>query len=225
MDMVLTLTKGTGKFLERKLFIYVFLNRQNPDRPFSPHPDQTITLEGITPGINIEDVNGDGKGDLIFSSIKLGFWNVVKNLVSKRVNLNTSIYLWKNDHGYSSHPDFNKKTSYRIDLTHGIRLRGAWPTLAGDFTGDGHKDLLIAHDGEVTVYPKNQNGDLFSKPVSQSGVSTHQFMHVVDMNDDGRDDIIFYQKKRNGNISILLNTGDWEKLLSNEGQDDPATET
>jgi hypothetical protein len=44
-------------------------------------------------------INGDGRGDLIFSSITVGFWNIVKNLISKQVNLDTSIYLlrtrWK----------------------------------------------------------------------------------------------------------------------------------
>ena len=55
------------------LFDFIFLNRHNPDNPFSPQPDQTITVDGITPRVNIEDVNGDGRKDLLFSSIRVGF--------------------------------------------------------------------------------------------------------------------------------------------------------
>ncbi len=216
VDIILTLTKGTGKFLERKIIIFIFLNQQKTDCPFSPQPDQTITVDGVTPGVNIEDVNGDGRGDLLFSSIRVGFWNIVKNLISKRVALDTSIYLMRSDNQYPTQPDFHRKTSYQIDLTHGIRFHGTWPTLGGDFTGDGHGDLLIAHDGKIAIYPKNPDGNLFSKALTQSGVFTSPFMHIVDLNDDGRDDLLFYEKKRDGKISILLNKGKWKDMPSPE---------
>jgi len=211
--MVLTLTKGTGKFLERKIIIFLFLNRQNPANPFAPQPDQTITVDGITPGVSIEDVNGDGRADLLFSSIRVGFWNIVKNLISKRVNLDTSIYLLCSDNRYPTKPDFNQNTSYQLDLTHGIQFHGTWPTLGGDFTGDGHKDLLVARDKKIAVYPKNPNGDLFSNPLTQSEVFTSPFMHIVDLNGDGLDDLIFYEKKSAGRISVLLNTGQWKDQI------------
>jgi len=190
-DMILTLTKGTGKFLERKIIIFIFLNQQRPDDPFAPQPDQTITVDGITPGVKIEDVNGDGRGDLLFSSIRVGFWNIVKNLISKRVNLDTSIYLLRSDNRYPAKPDFHRKTSYQLDLTHGIRFHGTWPTLGGDFTGDGHKDLLVARDEKIAIYPRNPGGDLFSKPLTQSEVFTSPFMNIVDLNGDGLDDLLF----------------------------------
>jgi hypothetical protein len=221
-DMILTLTKGTGKFLERKILIFIFFNQQKPDNPFAPQPDQTITVEGITPGINIEDVNGDGRGDLLFSSIRVGFWNIVKNLISKRVNLDTSIYLLGSDNRYPTKPDFHRKTSYQLDLTHGIRFHGTWPTLGGDFTGDGHKDLLVARDEKIAIYPRNQGGDLFSKPLTQSEVFTSPFMNIVDLDGDGRDDLLFYEKKREGKISILLNTGKLNDKLAPEKKTRPS---
>jgi hypothetical protein len=220
-DVVLTLTKGTGKFLERKIKIFIFLNQQKPDNPFAAQPDQTITVDGITPGIKIEDVNGDGRRDLLFSSIRVGFWNIVKNLISKRVNLHTSIYLLRSNNQYPAKSDFSQKNSYQLDLTHGIRFHGTWPTLEGDFTGDGHKDLLIARDKKIAVYPKNQERDLFSKPLTQSGVFTSPFMHIVDLNFDGRDDLLFYEKKWDGKLSILLNTGEWKPTRSLEKKSMP----
>ena len=217
VDVILTLTEGTGKFLERRLVIFIFLNQQNPENPFSPQPDQTITLDGITPGVIIEDVNGDGRADLLLSFIRVGFWNIVKNLISKQVDLNTSIYL-RSDTQYPTQPDFHRKTSYQIDLTHGVRFHGTWPTLGGDFTGDGHKDLLIARDEKIVVYPKNPDGDLFSKPLTQSGVFTSSFIHIIDLNGDDLDDLLFYEKKKGGRIGILLNIGDWKDKPSSENE-------
>jgi FG-GAP-like repeat len=106
-----------------------------------------------------------------------------------------SIYLLRSDNQYPTKPDFHRKTSYQLDLTHGISFHGTWPNLRGDFSGDGYKDLLIARDEKITIYPKNQEGDLFSKPLTQSGVFTSPFMHVVDLNSDGQDDLLFYEKK------------------------------
>ena len=224
VDVILTLTKSTGKFLERRIVIFIFLNQRNPENPFSPQPDQTITLDGITPGVNMEDVNGDGRADLLLSYIRVGFWNIVKNLISKQVNLNTSIFLLRSDNRYPMQPDFHRQTSYQIDLTHGVRFHGTWPTLGGDFTGDGHKDLLIARDEKIAVYPKNMNGDLFSKPLTQSGVFTSPFMHIVDLDSDDRDDLLFYEKKEGGKIVIHLNTAEWKEKPSSKNETTSRTE-
>jgi hypothetical protein len=224
VDVILTLTKSTGKFLERKIVVFIFLNQQNPQNPFSLQPHQTITLDGITPGVNIEDVNGDGRADLLLSYIRVGFWNIVKNLISKQVDLNTSIFLLQSDNQYPTQPDFHRKTSYQIDLTHGVRFRGTWPTLGGDFTGDGQKDLLIARDEKIAIYPKNLEGDLFSKTLTQSGFFTSPFMHIVDLNSDDRDDLLFYEKKKGGRIGILLNTGEWKDKPSSENETMSQTE-
>jgi hypothetical protein len=216
VDVVLTLTKGTGKFLEQEIIIFIFLNQQNFESPFSPQPDQIITVTGVTPGVNIVDVNGDGRTDLLFSKIQLGFWKIVKNLISKRVNLDTSIYLLKSDHRYPEEPDFRLKTVYKIDLTHRINFRGTWPTLKSDFNRDGRLDLLIARDGKIEIFPNSLNEDLFSNPYTQSGVVTSPFMHISDLNNDGLNDLLFYQKTRDGEISILLNKGDWLDILPSD---------
>ena len=41
-------------------------------------------------------------------------------------------------------------------------------------------------------------------------------MNIVDLNGDGLDALIFYEKKREDRISILLNTGEWKDRLSLE---------
>jgi hypothetical protein len=60
------------------------------------------------------------------------------------------------------------------------------------------------------------DGDFFSEPLYQSGVFTSPFMRIVDLNSDGRDDILFYEKKRDGKIAVLLNTGEGKNRLSHE---------
>ena len=216
VDVILTLTKGTGKFLEQEIIIYIFLNKQNLESPFTKKPDQTITANGVTPGVNIADVDSDGNADLYFTKIKLGFWKIVQNLISKRVTLDTSIYLLKNDNRYPDDPDFLLKTDYKINLTHKIRFQGTWTTIKSDFNKDGLIDLLVARDGKIEIFLNTLSENLFSKPFVQSGVVTSPFMQITDLNNDGFNDLIFYEKKRNGEISVLLNKGIWKNITHSD---------
>ena len=138
--------------------------------------------------------------------------------------MDTLIYLMRSDNQYPTQPDFHRNTSYRLDLTHGIRFQGTWPTLEGDFTGGGHRDLLIVRDEKIEIYLKNQDGDLFSKPLTQSGIFTSPFMHIVDLNGNSRNDLLFYEQKWDGKISILLNTGELKDKLSPEKKSMPTGE-
>lgn len=213
-DAVVTLSRNTGRFLERQLEVFLFLNQKRASAPFATEPDQKIIVSGITPGVRIMDINRDGRQDLVFSHIRLGFWNIVKNLVSKRVKVHTSLYVLQNNHRYPLQPDFHQKTQYQLDLTHSIQFRGTWPRLTADVTGDKQVDLVIARDGKVTVYPSDSDKALFSTPRSQSGLITLPFMKVVDLNSDGLNDLIFYEKKLKGKLSVLLNTGKWHKGMN-----------
>jgi hypothetical protein len=60
----------------------------------------------------------------------------------------------------------------------------------------------------------SQGADVFTSP----------YMHIVDLNGDGRDDLLFCEKTRDGKISILLNTGDWKDILFLEKKSRPSDE-
>ena len=211
LDVILTLTKGTGKFLEQEIIIFVFLNNKSLESPFSNKPDQTISVRGVTPGVHILDVNSDGLTDLHLTKIKLGFWKIIQNLISKRVSLDTTIYLLKKDNRYPDEPDYLLKSDYKINLTHRIRFRGAWPTLRSDINNDGYNDLIVARDGKIEIFLNTHTNELYTTPLVQTGVNTSAFMKISDLNNDGFTDLLFYEKKRNGTLSILLNKGNWKK--------------
>ncbi len=86
----------------------------------------------------------------------------------------------------------------------------------GDFNRDGLLDLLIARDGKIEIFLNTLNEDLFSNPFVQSGVDTSPFIHISDLNNDGLNDLLFYEKKRDGKISILLNKGDWKEIFPSD---------
>lgn len=210
-DVILTLGQDGGGFLERKADVSIFLNQKDPNTPFAAHPDQTITFYGITPGICLLDINKDGVKDLLFSNIKLGFWNTVKNLISKQVIVYTSVYIFQKNQKFKEVPDFSNTTKYHLDLTQGIQFKGFWPSIEGDFNGDGYPDLLIVADGKVRIYQTRQDQTLFSKSYHQEDILTFPFRQITDINGDGLDDLIMYEKKWDAKITILINSGNWLK--------------
>jgi len=38
-------------------------------------------------------------------------------------------------------------------------------------------------------------------------------MQISDLNNDGFNDLLFYEKKRNGELSVLLNKGIWKNIF------------
>jgi len=217
-DVILTLGQNTGSFLERKVEVFIFLNQKSSNMPFASQPDQTISFNGITPGVCVKDINKDGFKDLLFSNIELGFWNIVKNLISKQVNVCTSAYIFQKNQRFKAVPDFSNKTKYLLKLTQGIHFNGLWPSTEGDFNGDGYPDLLIATDGRIKIYQTRQGKPLFSESHRQEGVVTCSLRQITDINRDGLDDIIMYEKKRNAKVSILVNKGNWRERPSNQNQ-------
>ena len=213
-DAMVIVSRGTGKLLERNIELQLFYNRKMPAAPFAAEPDQVLTIRGITPGAFLKDINEDGRKDLLISHIKLGFWNTVRSLVAKETVVLTDVYLLNSAGRYPADPDFELKTTYKLDLSGGIRFLGTWPSMDGDFTGDGRADLLVAHDGSVTVFHSYAGQPLFSTSHTQSELTTCPFRHITDLNRDGRDDIVLYEKKRQGKICVLINTGDWSGTAS-----------
>lgn len=217
-DIILTRSHGTGRLLERQVDVLVFYNQKTGDLPFPEKPDQAITFRGITPGVRLRDVNKDGFPDMVFSHIELGFWNTVKNLVSKQVDVHTSVYLFRENRGFQPAPDYHAGMEYRLDLTRGIEFNGTWPNTAGDFNRDGFPDLLIARDNTVTVLTTSPSSGVFAMLHHQEDVITCPHIHITDLNRDGLDDVVMYEKRRDGSVSILLNNGKWETDKNAGGQ-------
>ena len=220
-DVMAVLSRGTGKFMERKIELHLFYNQKMTASPFASEPDQKLALHGITPGAILKDINGDGRKDLLMSYIKLGFWNTVRSLVARRTIVETAVFLMNDADRYPADPNFRLKTKYKLDLAGGVRFHGIWPNLDGDFTGDGSADLLVARDGSITVYSADEGNSLFSTSHTLSGLATYPFKHIMDLNRDGRDDILLYEKKHGGKICVLVNTGDWSGKLSSSNDGPP----
>lgn len=73
---------------------------------------------------------------------------------------------------------------------------------AGDFTADGHNDVLIAAAGAVKVYPGSGTG-LFGDAIATS-IDGYRILGVADLNEDGRPDLFLTDTQYSYLLGVML---------------------
>jgi hypothetical protein len=202
----LILTKMTGRITDRRIVSMVYMNRQG-DLP--QRPDARLEHDGFGTTILAQDLNGDGHLDLVFPLVRIGVMNIVRNLLSNRVEVSLLAHLYRDREVYRPAPDWARHFTYQIDMSDGLMLEGAWPQLGGDFDGDGRADLLVVGNGEVAVYLATP-GALFARDAAaRLPVKTSPHVLVRDLNGDQRADIVLWydgEPEWRGVLKVLINT-------------------
>ncbi len=169
------------------------------DGTFNEGANQTCALgyyQGLSPyNFFVDDVNGDGKDDLIISTIH---YTSGKRRLEIFKGKSTSPYI--NDVALSE----ILISTYDYDMSE--------PEFVGDFNGDGKADYLVlskyANGGSIydktITYLGNSSGP-FSEGVSQivgSGnvsISNNVQYSLADITGDGKTDLVKYYRGSNGN--------------------------
>jgi hypothetical protein len=202
----LILTKMTGRITDRRIVTSVYFNRTG-SLPAQPHT--RVEHDGFATTLLAQDLNGDGRRDLVFPVAKIGVRNLIRNLLTDRADISLLAHLYREPGTYHSTPDWTRNFSYQIDMSDGVMLQGMWPNLDGDFDGDGKADLLVAGNDEVAVYLATQ-GTLFARdPAARVPVKTSSHMMVRDLTNNGRADIILWYdgaSEWRGVMKVLINT-------------------
>jgi hypothetical protein len=141
--------------------------------------------------------------------VKIGVSNLIRNLLTNRVDVSLLAHLYRPQGIYPSAPDWTRNFTYQIDMSDGVVLQGAWPHIGGDFDGDGRADLLVAGNDEVAVY-LTEAGTLFRRePAARMPMKTSSRLLVQDLTDDRHADIIMWYEgssERKGTVQVLVNT-------------------
>jgi hypothetical protein len=203
----LILTKMTGRITDRRLVTMIFLNR---DGTFPSRPDARLEQEGFGTTFLVKDLNGDGKQDLVFPLVKIGVANIIRNLLSNRVDVSLFAYLYRDQGIYRASPDWIRSFSYQIDMSDGVMLEGAWPNIEGDFDGDGKADLLVARNDEIAVYLATPGMFFAREPALRLSIKASPHLLVQDLRHSGRADVVMWyeeQSDRSSVVKVLMNTG------------------
>ncbi|ARN72662.1 FG-GAP-like repeat-containing protein [Oceanicoccus sagamiensis] len=164
--------------VERHGYWYVLLaDAGSPN--FLPAQNTGIPNTGYKKQPKIMDINGDGRGDLVYRGSN-GHW----------------FYRLMTDSGFAGANDTGLSS-------YGDTARGN--TLTMDVNGDGLQDLLVPLSSYYLAYISTGSG-FREVPTTLSGVDRERGAKPIDLNGDGLTDLLF--RNSSSQIVYVLNTGD-----------------
>ena len=145
---------------------------------FRPAQATGIPSTGYDKQPRIMDMNGDGRGDLVYQGSN-GNWK----------------YRLMGSNGFGGALDTGKKT-------HGDTSRAN--TLVMDYNGDGLQDLLVPHSTYYKVYQSTGTG-FRQVYTTMSATDSQRRPRLLDLNGDGLTDILF--RTNSNQLVYVLNKG------------------
>jgi hypothetical protein len=170
-------------------------------KDFSQADDLMRVADGWSSGIHLEDLDGDGKLDLVMAVIrKIGITEGIQVFLSGKLDIELHVYPMQAGGRFTKDPV--QELRFSIPYSFSVTRDSASidlvfrPNLKGDFNKDGLRDMLVA-TGEKTmrIYPgvrgkgiaSEPSGSITMNPPEQTS-TTEPF--VWDLNGDGVSDLV-----------------------------------
>jgi hypothetical protein len=180
---------------------------------FDREPDWTASVQGMSWGRWL-DLDGDGVKELMLPIVNLGITDLVRILLTKNVKIEFYFYFLGDNRVISDEPDFTKEVKLEVGFDEGGDAQIV--NFEGDYDGDGRNDLVLATGkAELSVFLgiEPDKGHLFDKkPREKIDVETFGEFKPLDLNGDGREDMILYYSghpEMSARARIIMNVGEW----------------
>jgi hypothetical protein len=190
---------------------YVFFGRKGGG--YADAPDQVLRGEGAT-GTDVElfDVTGDGRPDLVVPSVNIGIFAIVKILLNRTLSINFQVFPFlPAKRRFADKPAAERELSFTLNLSGAADIQAI--DMFGDYNGDKRVDLAFGTgDEELSVFLGGQ-GTLFADTAAaRIPVRAVGRVESVDLEGKGRSDMLLYYpstKGHRGEVMLLRNVGPW----------------
>jgi len=209
MDIVAASTEGQLSLFS-SFTISVALYR-NTAKGLPKEPGQVIRLKGATLGVQLADLSGDGRVDLVVPVIDTDlFANLVDRLKGK-MKVTYNVFFFEKNR-FSRNPTFTHTTWIPYDVVEG-RTGIPQADFKGDFNGDGRIDMLYAdRPDRLAMFVTERDdpwfgGPKFSiagEPMAALAVGEPAATRAGDLNGDGRSDLVVRYRSASDKASHVV---------------------
>jgi len=202
LDLLLSVVSGA--LLDARTRTQVYLNRGG--RWTLDAPDQVFESENEWCLEELIDLDGDGRPELVRSSVRFGVLALIETLVTRSIDAVVRVHRPDPERGFESEPWLRRKLELPIRFETG-RPRGFVPTARFDLNGDGALDLLLSR-GERRIEVWLGGKRAYAKRDAMQKLPSSGLLVGGDLRSDGLPDFALYDPRDpDAPVRVLYNLG------------------
>jgi hypothetical protein len=201
----LLVTSTTGGLLNARSQTTFHLNRDGTWKV--DEPDGSFLVEGSWSALQLLDLDGDGRPELVEARVALTVLELVEFLLQRSIDMQVSYFETGPDGVFRDEPKRRSVVSVGVNLDT-FTQKGFIPTLSADMNGDGLPDRVASGDGEAVEVYLGGGKDPQSKRAARQEMDTRGSIRFGDLDGDGLDDFLLFDRTRpDTELRIAVNQG------------------